>query len=189
MPKLNLPTSTDEKGFQKIAFKWAIPALFFFFIFVFSTVNSKYVQYEMLPMTGFERWTSGIGRDRSANWATTISNCLLGNLFCSVFMFSEYYQFLRKQILRRTLNHLLLYVQSFWRLRGNRTHDLLGPLYQLWPQPLVNCFKNRFCGWLMLENIFGGNLTNLDFSLTWNNSHWSLVTIITCLYYWPTVPT
>ena len=34
-----------------------------FFIFVFFTVNSKYVQYKTLPMTGFEPWTSGIGSD------------------------------------------------------------------------------------------------------------------------------
>ena len=31
------------------------------------TVN---VQYNFLPVTGFELWTSGIGNDHSANWAT-----------------------------------------------------------------------------------------------------------------------
>ena len=42
------------------------------FIFVLSiqlTVNN--VQYKCLPMTRFELWTSGIGNDRSTNWATT----------------------------------------------------------------------------------------------------------------------
>ena len=39
----------------------------FFFIFVFSTVNSKYVHYKILPMTIFKPQTSGIGSDRSAN--------------------------------------------------------------------------------------------------------------------------
>ena len=44
-----------------------------FLCFVFSTVNSKYVHYKILPMTGFEPWTSAIESDRSTNWATTIS--------------------------------------------------------------------------------------------------------------------
>ena len=39
----------------------------FLFIFVFSTVKSKYVHFKILPMTGFESRTSGIGSDRSAN--------------------------------------------------------------------------------------------------------------------------
>ena len=38
-----------------------------FFTFVFSTVNRKFVHYKILPMTGFELRTSGIGSDRSAN--------------------------------------------------------------------------------------------------------------------------
>ena len=29
------------------------------------------VQYKFFLMTGFEQWTSGIGSDRSTNWATT----------------------------------------------------------------------------------------------------------------------
>ena len=49
---------------------WAIPGLFFF-IFVLSTVSSKYAHYRILLVTGFEPWISGIGGDRSANWATT----------------------------------------------------------------------------------------------------------------------
>ena len=39
----------------------------FFFVFVYSTVNSKLVHYKTLPVTGFEPWTSGIGSNRSAN--------------------------------------------------------------------------------------------------------------------------
>ena len=44
--------------------------LLFCFIFVFSTVNSKYVLYKILPMIGFEPLISGIGSNRSANWAS-----------------------------------------------------------------------------------------------------------------------
>ena len=36
----------------------------FLFIFVFLKVNSKYVNYKILPITGFEPQTSGIGSDR-----------------------------------------------------------------------------------------------------------------------------
>ena len=47
----------------------------FFFIFVFSIHSWQLtiVQYinKFLPMTGFEPPTSGIGSDRSTNWATT----------------------------------------------------------------------------------------------------------------------
>ena len=41
----------------------------FFFVFVSSTVNSKYVQ--ILPMTGFEPKTSGVGSNRTANLGTS----------------------------------------------------------------------------------------------------------------------
>ena len=50
--------------------KMAIPGLFFF-IFVFSVQLTVNIQYKFLPMTGFEPRTSGIGSDRSTNWATT----------------------------------------------------------------------------------------------------------------------
>ena len=43
----------------------------FLTIWVFSSVESKYVHCKILPMTGFEPWASGIGSERSANWATT----------------------------------------------------------------------------------------------------------------------
>ena len=50
------------------------PLLFYFR--VFKTVDSKQinVQYKCLPMTGFERWTSGIGSDRFTNRATTTAH-------------------------------------------------------------------------------------------------------------------
>ena len=46
-----------------------------------NTVDSKqmFFVYKFLPMTGFEPQTSGIGSDRSTNWATTTSQ--LQNLF------------------------------------------------------------------------------------------------------------
>ena len=68
----------DFDSFSKIAlecgrfgqiigfFKWAIPGLYFF-IFVFSIQLTVNVKYKMLPMTGFEPRTSGIGSDRSTN--------------------------------------------------------------------------------------------------------------------------
>ena len=53
-----------------LAFLWAIPGRFFHYFCLFKTVDSKHSIY-FLPMTGFEPQTSGIGRDWSANWATT----------------------------------------------------------------------------------------------------------------------
>ena len=50
--------------------KWAIPCLFFF-IFVFSIQITVNVQYNFLPMTGFEPRTSGVGSNRATYWATT----------------------------------------------------------------------------------------------------------------------
>ena len=45
--------------------------LYYLFFYWQLTVN---VQYIMLPMTGFEPGTSGIGSDRSTNWATTTAH-------------------------------------------------------------------------------------------------------------------
>ena len=39
----------------------------FFLFFVFSTLNSGYVNYIMFPITRFEPWTSGIERDHFEN--------------------------------------------------------------------------------------------------------------------------
>ena len=61
---------TKMVSIYAIFYNWVIPCLFFF-IYVLSTVNSKYIHYIILPMTGFELRTSGIGCDRSTNWATT----------------------------------------------------------------------------------------------------------------------
>ena len=51
----------------------------FLYFRLFNTVDSKCSKY-FLPMTGFERRTSGIGSDHSTNWATTTT---LGTLLMS----------------------------------------------------------------------------------------------------------
>ena len=50
-------------------FKWAIPGLFFFISSFQYTVDSKQMFNinKLLPMTGFDLQTSGIGSDRSTN--------------------------------------------------------------------------------------------------------------------------
>ena len=45
-----------------------------FFIFFFSTVHIKFVQYKYLPVTGLEPRIFGIGSNHSTNWATTTDN-------------------------------------------------------------------------------------------------------------------
>ena len=67
-----------QNRFQ-VFFKWANPGLFFF-IFVFSTVNSKYIQYKILPMTGFEPRISGLE-------ATALPTELNTALFWTIFIF------------------------------------------------------------------------------------------------------
>ena len=49
--------------------KWAITGLFFFIFRLFNIVDSQYinVQFNILLITGFEPWTSGVGSDRSTN--------------------------------------------------------------------------------------------------------------------------
>ena len=37
--------------------------------------------YKNFPVSGFELWTSGIGSDRSANWATTTAQMTLNITF------------------------------------------------------------------------------------------------------------
>ena len=63
----------NQKCSIKVFFKWAIPGLLSLFSFFQYTVDSKQMFYinKFLPMTGFEPRTSGIGSDRSTNWATT----------------------------------------------------------------------------------------------------------------------
>ena len=55
--------SADLSIFLK---KWANPGPFFF-IFVFSLQLTVNIQYKLLPMTGFEPRTSGVGSNRSTN--------------------------------------------------------------------------------------------------------------------------
>ena len=49
------------------------PLFLYFFVFSIHSWQKTNVQYKykFLPMTGFEPRTSGIGSDRSTNWATT----------------------------------------------------------------------------------------------------------------------
>ena len=51
--------------------KWTIPGLFFLYFRLFNTVDSEQMFDKSLPMTGFEPRISGVGGDRSTNWATT----------------------------------------------------------------------------------------------------------------------
>ena len=50
--------------------KRAIPGLFYLFSLFQYTVDSKQMSNNFLPMTGFKPRTSGIGSNRSTNWAT-----------------------------------------------------------------------------------------------------------------------
>ena len=52
--------------------KGAVPGLSFLFLRLFQAVNNKYVHFKSWPMAGYETWTSGNGRNRSTNNATTI---------------------------------------------------------------------------------------------------------------------
>ena len=79
---ITISKSTASIWFRPFPFLKKLPFLASFsFIFVFSiqlTVNN--VQYKCLPMTGFEPRTSGIGSDRSTNWATTTAHHLF--IYC-----------------------------------------------------------------------------------------------------------
>ena len=55
--------------------KWATPCLFFIFVFSIQ-LKVKQCNIKFLPMTGFELRTSGVGSDRSTNWATTTASSL-----------------------------------------------------------------------------------------------------------------
>ena len=68
------PTVNSEQYIRSLQFfadDWIWTTDLFFVDFVFLTINSKYVQYNFLPMTAFEPRTSCIRKDHSANWATT----------------------------------------------------------------------------------------------------------------------
>ena len=62
--------NVDNANIFRRFFKLANPGLFFF-IFVFSIQLTEKHQYKFLPMTRFELRTSGVGSNRSTNWATT----------------------------------------------------------------------------------------------------------------------
>ena len=61
-----IAVTQEDEEVRLSLFEWAIPDLFFF-IFIFSTVNSKNVHKYMFTMIGFKLRTSDIGRDLSAN--------------------------------------------------------------------------------------------------------------------------
>ena len=56
----------------------------FSFLFVFSAVNGKFVQYKTFLLTGFEPLNSGFRSDRSANWATATAKIISHLLPCSL---------------------------------------------------------------------------------------------------------
>ena len=66
--------------------KWAIPGLFFclFSSFQYSCQYTN-VPYKSLPMTGFKPRTSGVGSDRSTNWATTTAQMFCFFVPCTIF--------------------------------------------------------------------------------------------------------
>ena len=71
------------KLFTLIFKKWTNPGLFFF-IFVFSILLTKNIQYKFLPMTGFKPWISGVRSDRSTNWATTTAPLIFRDTYLSM---------------------------------------------------------------------------------------------------------
>ena len=54
--------------------------LLFHYVRLFNTVDSICSIY-FLPITGFKPLTSGIGSDRSTNWATSTATTIFGRLF------------------------------------------------------------------------------------------------------------
>ena len=64
-------SQTDSKSrFLLLLKNWPFPASFTLFL-SFLHLWSINVHCKILPMAGFKPCTSGIGRDHSANWATT----------------------------------------------------------------------------------------------------------------------
>ena len=52
----------------RFLFERAIPDFFFLYFSLFNTVDNEQLN-KNLPMTGFELQTSGVGSNRSTNWA------------------------------------------------------------------------------------------------------------------------
>ena len=65
--RLSLPLLTSLSISSFLQFKNGPFPASFFFIVVFSTVNSKHVHYKVLSMTGFKLQTSGFGSNLSTN--------------------------------------------------------------------------------------------------------------------------
>ena len=69
---------------KQVLFEWAIPGPFFFIL-----VFSIHLIVNNLPMTGFKPRISGVGSDRSSNWAkTTADSCVF--MFCSERLIKDY---------------------------------------------------------------------------------------------------
>ena len=70
----------DWIGFYRtrkdVFFKMGPSRPHFHYFCLFNIVDSKMFNTIFLPMTGFELWTSGIGSDRSTNWATTTAHVM-----------------------------------------------------------------------------------------------------------------
>ena len=68
----------DWIGFYRtrkdVFFKMGPSRPHFHYFCLFNIVDSKMFNTIFLTMTGFELWTSGIGSDRSTNWATTTAH-------------------------------------------------------------------------------------------------------------------
>ena len=67
--------------------------IFFLYFCLFNTVDSKKCPVSILTKTGFEPQTSGVGGDRSTNWATTTVQILslslsLHRFLSSLFLYS-----------------------------------------------------------------------------------------------------
>ena len=74
--KMTTTTHLAVNGVWCYLKKWAISGLFFLYFRLFSSADSEWMN-KILPMTGFERRSSGVGSDRSANWATTTTPLLI----------------------------------------------------------------------------------------------------------------
>ena len=75
---MNVRPGLVSGSFKKFFLKnGPFPATFSLFSSFQYTDDSKQMLYNFLPMTGFEPWTSGIGSDRSSNWATTTAQTFI----------------------------------------------------------------------------------------------------------------
>ena len=61
----------NSRGRICLFFKLGLSRTLFIYFHLFNTVESKQMFYKSLPITGFEPRISGVGGDRSTNWAIT----------------------------------------------------------------------------------------------------------------------